>query len=220
MRRAISGRVRFTVLKRDDFKCQYCGRHGADVELHIDHINPVCLGGSNEMCNLVTACRTCNLGKGGVPLTEDQLSRMQFLAELRLERLESDDIDEDFDYTDLVYEGPEPPEYSGYDEEGRDYWIRHAENRREGDQIHLWHRRMSNDDLPPGYYFKAGPWVVTDLGLENLERFYPIAADDLGDNWERNLASKTWFNGNGFHEALRAARAFHGSVAFQEMWAG
>ena len=38
--------------------------------LHIDHINPVALGGLNELTNLVTACMPCNLGKRDIPLDE------------------------------------------------------------------------------------------------------------------------------------------------------
>lgn len=43
--------------------CVYCGRRPPDVELHVDHVVPVAKGGSNELHNLVAACRDCNLGK-------------------------------------------------------------------------------------------------------------------------------------------------------------
>jgi 5-methylcytosine-specific restriction endonuclease McrA len=33
------------------------------VELHVDHVIPVSLGGTNEPWNLVAACVPCNLGK-------------------------------------------------------------------------------------------------------------------------------------------------------------
>ncbi len=63
-RKALSKRVRFEVFKRDGFKCQYCGAQPPDALLEVDHINPVAEGGDNDMDNLTTACKNCNLGKG------------------------------------------------------------------------------------------------------------------------------------------------------------
>lgn len=62
-RKPISKSLRFDVLNRDGFRCQYCGADGRIAELHIDHRTPVALGGSNEINNLITACVPCNLGK-------------------------------------------------------------------------------------------------------------------------------------------------------------
>ncbi len=64
-RRDISPSRRFAVLKRDRFTCTYCGAKAPDVELHIDHVIPVCKGGTDGIENLATACAECNLGKGG-----------------------------------------------------------------------------------------------------------------------------------------------------------
>jgi len=61
---AISKKVRFEVFKRDVFVCQYCGAHPPEAILHVDHIDPVVAGGSNDPDNLVTACDSCNQGKG------------------------------------------------------------------------------------------------------------------------------------------------------------
>ena len=55
--------VRFHVLLRDQYTCQYCGQSAPDVVLHIDHRTPLARGGGDEVDNLVTACATCNLGK-------------------------------------------------------------------------------------------------------------------------------------------------------------
>lgn len=58
-------RLRFQVLKRDNFRCKFCGRGETDgVKLHIDHIIPVANGGSDDEDNLHTLCDECNLGKG------------------------------------------------------------------------------------------------------------------------------------------------------------
>jgi len=62
-------RLRFKVMKRDNFSCVQCGSSPAKdntVELHIDHINPWSLGGQTTMENLQTLCLKCNLGKGNL----------------------------------------------------------------------------------------------------------------------------------------------------------
>jgi hypothetical protein len=63
----VSKRLRFEVLRRDDHTCQYCGDKAPDVTLHVDHVVPVSLGGSDKPDNLVAACKDCNLGKTSVP---------------------------------------------------------------------------------------------------------------------------------------------------------
>jgi hypothetical protein len=60
------------VLSRDRFTCRYCARSAPDVELHVDHVQPVAKGGANDLNNLVAACAECNGGKSdkiveGVP---------------------------------------------------------------------------------------------------------------------------------------------------------
>ena len=62
--------LRFEVFKRDEFKCQYCGRSPKTdgIVLELDHVTPVCDGGRMEISNLVTSCRDCNRGKGSIPL--------------------------------------------------------------------------------------------------------------------------------------------------------
>lgn len=67
---AISIRTRFETLKRDAFTCHYCGRKSPHVVLEVDHIVPVCEGGSDDPINLLTACWECNRGKAGVPLPD------------------------------------------------------------------------------------------------------------------------------------------------------
>lgn len=68
--KTVTGRTRFAILERDNFTCRYCGRSAPDVVLHVDHVEPVSLGGSSHPNNLVTACATCNLGKSNTPLSE------------------------------------------------------------------------------------------------------------------------------------------------------
>ena len=66
--RTLSASLRFSVFRRDNFACRYCGAHGQDVRLHVDHVEAWSKGGSNTLDNLVTACSTCNLGKGATQL--------------------------------------------------------------------------------------------------------------------------------------------------------
>lgn len=63
-RRNISDGVRYRIMRRDGFRCRYCGRSASETRLHIDHAQPVSAGGSDDPLNLITACEGCNLGKG------------------------------------------------------------------------------------------------------------------------------------------------------------
>ena len=54
--------TRFNVFLRDKFSCQYCG--SAD-ELTFDHLLPRSKGGETNWDNVVTACSSCNVKKGG-----------------------------------------------------------------------------------------------------------------------------------------------------------
>lgn len=64
---AISKRLRFEILRRDNYTCRYCGASAPDATLTVDHVVAVALGGSDEASNLVTACRDCNSGKSATP---------------------------------------------------------------------------------------------------------------------------------------------------------
>ena len=64
--RIVSDKLRYKVLKRDNFKCCACGASPAkdpSVELHIDHIVPWSKGGKTTIENLQTLCSKCNIGK-------------------------------------------------------------------------------------------------------------------------------------------------------------
>lgn len=60
---AVSKRLRFEVLRRDNYTCRYCGRKAPEAPLTVDHVMPVALGGGDIPENLVTACVDCNSGK-------------------------------------------------------------------------------------------------------------------------------------------------------------
>lgn len=102
----VSKRIRFEVFKRDQFTCQYCGKHPPEVMLECDHIVPVVEGGGNDDSNLVTACQDCNRGKAAIPLEvmprsldekaaeiqerEAQIAGFREIMQARLDRIEDD----------------------------------------------------------------------------------------------------------------------------------
>lgn len=53
---------------RDEYTCQYCGRHRSELRgrqfLTRDHVLPVSRGGANSWENVVTSCSACNNRKG------------------------------------------------------------------------------------------------------------------------------------------------------------
>ena len=59
---------RKNILRRDNYKCQYCG--DIDNALTVDHIHPKSRGGESSWVNVVIACKPCNLKKGDQTLTE------------------------------------------------------------------------------------------------------------------------------------------------------
>lgn len=77
MRTPLNPKIRFEVFKRDMFTCQYCGSKGSDIALQVDHIDPVSKGGVNEIINLITSCRDCNLGKSDRKLSDNSVVEKQ-----------------------------------------------------------------------------------------------------------------------------------------------
>jgi len=73
--------IRFAILNRDNFTCQYCGRNPTDdgVKLEVDHINPRANNGSDDPTNLVTACEDCNKGKSSNLLEHELKFRMRLI---------------------------------------------------------------------------------------------------------------------------------------------
>lgn len=63
---SVPRRLRFEILRRDGYRCRYCGVTSGDTALVVDHVLPESLGGATEAANLVTACAPCNSGKGSV----------------------------------------------------------------------------------------------------------------------------------------------------------
>lgn len=64
--RNINWRLRFIIMKRDNFKCKNCGRSPAtdpSIVLHVGHVKAWANGGETVLENLQTLCSKCNIGK-------------------------------------------------------------------------------------------------------------------------------------------------------------
>lgn len=77
--------LRFHILRRDNYTCQYCGAKAPDTALHVDHVVSVFEGGTNDPDNLITACVRCNIGKG-TQAAKDESSRPLTQREKQLSR--------------------------------------------------------------------------------------------------------------------------------------
>ncbi|MFN8358474.1 MAG: HNH endonuclease [Candidatus Kapaibacterium sp.] len=62
---------RKNILRRDNYRCQYCG--SSSTPLTLDHIIPKSRGGSESWENLVAACVKCNNRKGSRTPEEAQM---------------------------------------------------------------------------------------------------------------------------------------------------
>jgi len=69
-----SWRLRFLVMRRDDFRCFLCGatqNPDQDIRLDIDHIVSWSAGGETVMSNLQTLCNRCNIGKSNLSIDKN-----------------------------------------------------------------------------------------------------------------------------------------------------
>lgn len=61
----VTNKLRFAIYKRDNYRCQKCGRRFKNGhELEIDHIYPISKGGKSTYDNLQCLCHKCNKEKG------------------------------------------------------------------------------------------------------------------------------------------------------------
>ncbi|WP_405536986.1 HNH endonuclease [Streptomyces antimycoticus] len=85
---AVSKRLRYEILRRDNHACRYCGATAPGTKLAVDHVIPQSLGGGDAPTNLVTACAGCNAGKtssmpNAMPVADVDQATFRQAAELR-----------------------------------------------------------------------------------------------------------------------------------------
>lgn len=66
--RVIDQSVSWSVYRRDQYQCRYCGRN--DVPLTVDHMVLWEEGGPSIPENLITACKSCNRARGNMQYLE------------------------------------------------------------------------------------------------------------------------------------------------------
>lgn len=64
---SLGPKLRYQILKRDNFTCVLCGKRAPEVDLEVDHIIPKVQGGKDLPDNLRSTCSACNHGKGPHP---------------------------------------------------------------------------------------------------------------------------------------------------------
>lgn len=72
-----------SILQKFDYSCAYCG---ATEPLTMEHVLAIHNGGTNEVCNVVPACRRCNSSNGTKDLS-DWYKQQSFYRQERLRKV-------------------------------------------------------------------------------------------------------------------------------------
>lgn len=88
----IPTKLKYEILKRDNYRCLWCGRDIADgIKLNIDHVIPESFGGPTNYENLGVLCNECNNGKSneyvGNYLLTTRLKIPNFEKKIKFEEL-------------------------------------------------------------------------------------------------------------------------------------
>lgn len=159
-RESLGTKRRWTILERDQFTCLFCGSRPGNDRLHVDHLLPHSLGGSDHNNNLATSCDRCNGGKGdrvAVPvsmldgfISSDGWKTWRRWGDWHLM----------FDPSVMVL---------AFEPNGSDYWI-------PLDRIHEpdWHDHIQWKD-----------WMREPADLEAIEAHHDELANERGRAWLR-----------------------------------
>lgn len=163
-RTQITQALRYQVMRRDQFTCQYCGAQSPHATLQIDHVVPAALGGSNDPENLVTACAQCNAGKGKSQADEATVAAV---SERNLRW-----ADALAEAAHIVRSGS--GDYDGELDEFRDAWQR-------------WRVNGTNETvpLPSGYRKSVVTWLSRGLDIDDLVELIPVAMEKRLSNSDR-----------------------------------
>lgn len=80
----VSEKLRQTIIKEYNSKCQYCLCGDAN---HVDHIVPKAKGGSDDPGNLILACAPCNIRKSDLELPEAYIGLLLAIAGSKREKI-------------------------------------------------------------------------------------------------------------------------------------
>lgn len=83
----VPAEIRAAVLIRDKSTCLLCGRKAPMVIIEVDHIIPVSRGGTNDMTNLQSLCKLCNVGKSHMIVSDMTWKVRTFYRKARRKRL-------------------------------------------------------------------------------------------------------------------------------------
>ena len=70
------------MLLDQEWLCAYCYCNLRDVEFHVEHIKPLCVGGDNTRANLCISCAPCNL-KAGSKVFSSFRAKQDYILEKR-----------------------------------------------------------------------------------------------------------------------------------------
>lgn len=176
-RKPLSAKLRALVLSRDRSRCLMCGETPATpgVTLEVDHVVAVDDGGTDDLENLATLCRRCNVGKSNLRLKDYRSFTLVPDGVNGLYRYYHDAKMGDFErfhlylyYNDLRGEFPERKSFH------REWIISGSEWESSPDQQALKARRMSEETAA----FEAGVrldlatscsrLLLTERGLERV----------------------------------------------------
>lgn len=63
-------RIKKELITENGKKCGYCFRLQNKKDLTLDHIQPLCKGGTDTKDNMILACKECNEVKGSMDIDE------------------------------------------------------------------------------------------------------------------------------------------------------
>lgn len=84
-RKSYSQDTRQLIYERADGRCELCGRKILLKDMTLDHINPLSMGGEDNVSNLSCTCSLCNHFKGNI-LPDDFFERISLIYLYQMEK--------------------------------------------------------------------------------------------------------------------------------------
>lgn len=189
---AVSKRLRYEILRRDNFQCRYCGATAPDAKITVDHVRPVALGGTDDPSNLVAACDDCNAGKSSATPDHALLDDVRADSEL-WEQAKA-----------AAAEGRRANKYVGFVDEIADFdeaWTTWTYE--DGD-------RRAHVARNPEWKVSVRVWLLRGLPIARLLELIPIAMQRPGipieDRW-RYFCGCAWRSIDKFEDEVESVYA-------------